>query len=235
MPVAEAGAAPPEESDLPAPAESDLSDGERAIVYQWLAGLFAREMSLETLSAYRAAEGVALLKQFGAMAALAPLVEQFQGLVASGQRVSAGDADLAGAYARLFLGVGGRRSAPPYESAYTSERGLLFQEASAESQDLLDELGLHVDESFPEPADHIAVQLSVMAELARRAEAAAGEPARTLWRARQRAFLEQRLLSWIEPFYESCDAADRSGFYATAARSLVDFLKADGRRLRDTA
>ena len=208
------------------------SDEARACIYQWLGGVFAREVSLEALLAYRSAGGIALLDQVGAHPALAPLAAALRGLALDHEGPETAVADLAGAYSRLFLGVGGRRSAPPYESAYTNERGLLFQEPSSRTAAELADLDLHVSEAFPEPPDHLAVQLEIMATLARRVREAGSAAERDRQRRRQLAFLEARLLPWIGLFGDACVASDRSGFYATAATCLVAFVTADARQLR---
>ena len=207
------------------PVPADPTALARAEVYLWLAGLFARELSDEALAAYRGAEGHALLERLGARSALAPAVARLRALAERGAAAEPAAKALAGDFARLFLGAGGRHGVPPYESAYGSERGLLFQEPTTQTAAVIRELDLRVADGFPEPPDHLAVQLSVMAELARREDAAA----RQLW------FLESRLLSWIEAFRDDCAATDRAGFYATAAASLAAFALDDAQRLRAEA
>lgn len=205
-------------SPAPMLAVSELSAGERAMVYRWLAGLFAREQTVEGLRRYRSAEGRALLGALGEIAPLAPAAATV------GQRVSEISEDelpkraldLAGAYARLFLGVGGRRSAPPYQSFYTGPEGRVMQEPAALMQRELRQRNRRLAAEFPEPPDHLAVQLSVLAELVETAPA-----------AEQAAFLDARLLDWIGAFAARCAAADGTGFYAAAARALADFASAD--------
>lgn len=202
----------------PVVAVSELSAGERAMVYRWLAGLFAREQTVENLRRYRSAEGRALLDALGEIAPLAPAAATV------GQRVSEISEDdlpkcaldLAGAYARLFLGVGGRRSAPPYQSFYTSPEGRVMQAPAAAMQGELRQRNRRLADAFPELPDHLAVQLSVLAELVETAPA-----------AEQAAFLDARLLGWIGAFAERCAIADRTGFYAAVARALADFASAD--------
>ncbi len=209
-----------------------LSHAERAFVYRWLAGIFAREPSLDALETYRSGEGAALLSQLGREPTLAALAHDLVTRTAGEESLQPVVRELAGAFARLFLSVGGRRSAPPYESAYTNERGLLFQEAVDRVGESLSELGLTLPPGFPEPPDHIAVQLSVMAELANRCDGlAAGDELEALVQ-KQRSFLETRLMPWVPRFADDCIAFDRSGFYAAAAESLVAFLSSDGPRLR---
>lgn len=205
---------------------------ERARIYQWLGGIFSRELSAEALATYRSTDGMTLLEGFAAHPPLAPLVAELRTLALAHESPETAVTDLAGAFSRLFLGVGGRRSAPPYESAYTNERGLLFQEASGHSAAALMNLGLHVSASCPEPPDHLAIQLEIMAALASRAHEAAASAERDAYMHRQLAFLEDRLLPWIGAFRDDCVASDRSGFYATAATCLVAFATADADRLR---
>ncbi len=208
--------------------EEVLSDSERAWIYQWLSGLFARELSLEALVAYRSASGSALLDRLCLDRNLAPLAVKIRSIASKQENLEAAALALAGSFSRLFLGVGGRRSAPPYESAYTGKRGLLYQEATARTAVTLMELDLHVSDGFSEPPDHLAVQLELMAALARRAEEAEAD---RLLRA-QLDFIEERLLPWIGRFRDDCIAADREGFYATAATCLVAFVSSDVESLR---
>ncbi|WP_422368162.1 molecular chaperone TorD [Pelagibius sp.] len=213
-------------------AEPRIPEEERSYIYQWFAGLFGRELSAEALWSYHDDAGQALLDRLGSYPLLAPLAETVGDLIAEPQAIETKAMDLAGAFAWLFLGVGGRRSVPPYESHYTSKRGLLFQEASAQTAAVLAEFDLHVDAAFPEPPDHIAVQLTVMAEFARRALEAADPAQRQRSRDAQKTFLETRLLPWVGAFRDDCKAADRSRFYAMAASCLVDFLVADAHRIQ---
>ena len=219
--------------DLGSTVSEQLSDDERAFVYRWLAGVFARELSVEALAAYRTAEGAALLQHLARQPALAVFVRELLARTAGEGSLQPEARELAGAFARLFLSAGGRRSAPPYESAYTSERGLLFQEAVDRMGENLAELALTLPRDFPEPPDHIAVQLSVMAELAGRCEGlAAGEELEALV-GKQQSFLEARLIPWVPRFRDDCVAFDRSGFYAAAAGALVEFVTSDAAWLRE--
>lgn len=205
-------------------AVANLSKAERAGVYRWLSGLFAQEQTVDTLRHYRSGDGRALLEALRGIAPLAPAAATVQLRVAD---VSDADLpgrarDLAGAFARLFLGVGGRQSAPPYQSFYTSSHGRLMQEPAAMMQAELRRRDTRLAEDFPEPPDHISVQLSVLAELVETASAAV-----------QAEFLDARLLGWIGAFRDRCVEGDSTGFYAAAARSLVDFTHEDAAALRD--
>ena len=202
-----------------------LSDVERANVYQWFAGLFAHELSAEALSIYKSADGELLLDGLATYPWLAPVVDHLKAMIAHSDALEPLALDLAGDFARLFLGVAGRHSAPPYESAYNSATGLLFQEPTDHMRSLLADLDLHVDEAFPEPPDHLSIQLLAFATMIQRANLTGC--AKYADRKAQRAFLEQRLLSWLVDFRDACANSHRSGFYAVAADSLVSFVAAD--------
>ena len=56
----------------------------------------------------------------------------------------------------------------PYRSIYTSERGLLCQQATAEMERVLRQHRLRLENTVCEPADHLSIQLEVMSQLATR-------------------------------------------------------------------
>ncbi|HYG86778.1 MAG TPA: molecular chaperone TorD family protein [Azospirillum sp.] len=116
-------------------------------------------------------------------------------------------------YCQLFLGVGGATGAPPYESAYR-DAGVLFQGPAAAMAELLAACGLEPAEGFVEPPDHIAIELSLLAQLTRTG-APDGEAA---------AALRARLTEWVPAFARSCARFDRSGFYAPLAAVLANLL-----------
>lgn len=201
----------------------DLTAAERADVYRWFSGLFALEPTPETLSFYGSAEGEALLEGLGGVAELEPAVDAIRARIsgATEPKLEAIALDLAAEFARLFLGAGGRRSAPPHQSFYASAEGRLMQHTAAQMQEELRLLDVRLADGFFDLPDHIAVQLAVMAELAQTAET-----------AKQVDYLERRLLDWIGEFRDRCVAAAPSGFYAAATRALVAFIHADVARLR---
>ncbi|GAB6051485.1 molecular chaperone TorD [Magnetospira thiophila] len=209
---------------------------ERALIYRWLSGLFAREVAVEALNTYRTPEGLAFLSSLAAHPTLNGITETLRSLVEGMDDLQSCSLDLASAYARLFLGVGGHRAAPPYESAYVSPRGTLFQEPTKAMADLLRELELSLSDDLKEPPDHIAVQLNVVAELAERMNAAERSGDRVtmdVWREKQIDMLDAHLLSWLRPFSEDCRRHDPSPFYATVATATVSFLEQDRRWLSD--
>lgn len=78
---------------------------------------------------------------------------------------------LAVVFDRAFFGMGPRtaQKAFPYESVYTSEGGLMMQDAYAEVLHVYRGAGFAKNPGFKEPEDHLAVELAFMALLCGRA------------------------------------------------------------------
>ncbi len=201
---------------------------ERPLALQWLSGIFARELSAETLGFYGSEEGKTLLALLDEEPAFRPLVARLRALAAEKDHMSGRILDLAGTYARLFLGVGGRNAAPPYASAYCDEKGRLFQQPTAAMAALLRRLDIAVAEGVSEPPDHIAIELAVLAEICARADAArrAGETETAeRFECEAAAFANDYLLVWIPDFCSDCLRLDQSGFYASAAAALLRYVR----------
>ncbi len=185
---------------------------ETAVPWRWLAGVFAAPLDGHAL-----AESRADTEQFEAVAqyaALAPGLRRMRDALADLPSGAEGVATLAHAYTRLFSGAGGPDTVSPYESAFTTPNGRLFGAAEARMRALLGDLNLRVADGVGEPADHIAIELAAMAELA---GPAAKSP--------QRAALARSLRDWLGAFRDACAAHDPHGFYAgaaTVAAALAD-------------
>lgn len=132
---------------------------------------------------------------------------------------------------RVFFGMGPltARHAFPYESVYTSDRGILMQEAYAQVVRTYREQHLAKDSSFSEPEDHLAVEFSFMATLADRTAAflrEGHEEAAEETLTRQLSFAEEHLLNWIDRFCIDLAAA-APGFYGALADFTIGFVRAD--------
>ncbi len=211
------------EPQISPPIEADWFESEnRQLVYQWFANLFAFEISAEQLSHFRGPKGAAFLSRLEQHAAFSSMTRQLSELASHDEDQGKVSLDLAGAFARVFLGAGGRHSAPPYQSMYLDNNQRLFQAPVTQMECLLRELELSTPPEFREPADHISVQLTVMAELVGRGEA-----------CMQLSFLDAHLNDWVSDFASACRACDRQGFYGQSASALVDWLKADREKLEE--
>ena len=117
--------------------------------------------------------------------------------------------DLAAEYARIFLGMS-RSPVAPYESVYTSETGLLMQEARDEVLAHYRREGFAVDEAVNLPEDHIAFEFGFMAGLARKTAAAldAGNAMRpSACSDVQAAFVADHLTPWVPALTDDVAAA----------------------------
>ena len=152
---------------------------------------------------------------------------------------------LAVTFDRVFFGIGPltARHAFPYESVYTSDRGIMMQDAYAQVVRAYRDQHLAKDASFTEPEDHVAVELAFMATLADRAatflgagtaegDAAADETVR-----QSLAFAQGHLLNWVDRFcvdLRTAAAVDgENGFYVALARFTDAFVREDAALLDD--
>ena len=151
---------------------------------------------------------------------------------------TAGIEDLAVDFDRVFFGMGPltAEKAFPYESVYTSDGGLMMQDAYSSAVVEYREAGFAKNPSFTEPEDHIAVELAYVAARCERAAAALArgdqQAAEAELRA-QRAFLVAPLLSWVDRFAADVARAAQLPCYADLARCAVGFLRADAALLEE--
>lgn len=153
----------------------------------------------------------------------------------------AGEAELeqlAVTFDRVFFGMGPltARHAFPYESVYTSDRGIMMQEAYAQVVRAYREQRLAKDPAFTEPEDHIAVELAFMATLADRTAAFVGEgqeAAAEETLRQQLRFAQEHLLNWVDRFCVDLKAAADDAFYANLADLTLVFVQADVRAMQE--
>lgn len=191
-----------------APVDPNAED--RARLYLWLAEIFSAPPSLDAVAAYRRGEGAAWLAQLAADGDLAPGVAQLSAVFDGGGDDDALTARLGIGFGRLLLGIGGPETVSPYESVHRCG-GRLFQAPAAEMQALLATHDLAVAADNCEPADHLGIELALMARLI-----ATAHP--------DRAALAARLAAWVPHFCSLCIDRDTVGFWAGAARILTAVL-----------
>ncbi len=202
-----------------------LASAQRSRLYGWFSRLYALELSEELFRAHFA-EG-----RFGPFAGLAEL-----GLAAEVQRLDTATAalcaeqlprlELAADFAQLFL-LDAKAGALPYASAYEGGEvaSPLYGAAEARMREFLAARALAIDPGFREPADHLAVPLALMADLAERAARADDFAAAA---REQASFLRVALVDWLPRFAERCrQAAPRFDFYPALADLLLGFVRAD--------
>lgn len=139
---------------------------------------------------------------------------------------------LAVVFNRVFFGMGPRtaQKAFPYESVYTSDKGLMMQAAYAEVKQLYAANGFVKNPDFTEPEDHIALELSYMARLCEQAQGALqerDEDETAVFFKQQRAFLAHHLLNWVPSLVADMKGSAEEGFYWHLAQFTLLFLQDD--------
>ena len=134
--------------------------------------------------------------------------------------------DLAEDYAFLFLGVG-RENVSLCESAYRSEGGLLFQDSYFDIVKRYGDTGVTKRQDYPEPEDHLSVEMAYMARLCRLTITSIlaeknGDIRR--YYTCQKNFLHDHVIPWVPTFSESLLKADPSPFYTAVAHLLKGFI-----------
>ena len=193
-----------------------LDATDRQEINRWLAGMFLKELDQSALDLYRGTEGEALLDQLASVPALRPLVDELRSTIAGEFDTEVLRLDLAAAYGRLFL-TGGPRAVPLHASAYLSENGLLMQAPAKDSAEILAQLGLVCPPGFREPADHIGIQLNILAEFAGGAKAEG---------LSEMAFLETRMMTWLPTFAALCARLPPVPFYSELGTATLNWLRA---------
>lgn len=172
----------------------------RTLVWAWLGEIFSRQPSLEAIALYRRGPGAVWLNELREDTILAEgvagMIKAPTTPVEDGQLI----ATLGIAFNRMFAGIGGRATVPPYESAYHGN-GRLFQQPFSEMKALMVKFGLTTRDGCVEPADHISIELALMSHLL-----FAASPASLA--------MLKRLQGWVPAFCADCIVRDTSGFWA---------------------
>ena len=192
---------------------------QRAIIYEWLSGLFEEALPTSRINSYQSGSGAHLLAVLAEDARLRHGVDRMRAALSPDVPADDIARGLERTFTALFLGAGGPDSLPPYESAHVSHSGLLFQEATGEMQQLLSRLGMSVERRCKEPPDHLAIEVATLAQLLRlRAKSDSSALDGTA------AAFVRRLFAWVSTFSQRCTALDPTGFYAGASMLLLAFL-----------
>lgn len=210
--------------------DSTLSQiaADRAALYRWFAQAFYAPPTPSEVADLQQGDGHRLLTSL-ALTPQAAAGVQTMGEVLLGGPATQVAAALGVAHVRLFDGVGGPQATPPYRSLYSGERGLLCQQATLTMERVLRQHRLRVQDAICEPADHLSIQLEVMAQLALRLAEAGDQPDASLapLSTEQADFLQHQLLSWVPEFSRRVAEQDDLGFHAGLACVLLVVLQQD--------
>ena len=154
-------------------------------------------------------------------------------------RDSATRLDLAVDFAGAILAAGSyeERKATPYESVFTSESGLLMQEARDDVYRLMCEQHLGVREDLRTPEDHLSFECEFMAKLADRQaqalEEGRADEALAALKA-QREMHANHLLNWIDAYCDCLDEAAKTRFYRGVSKLTRGFVHLDEAYIADS-
>jgi len=187
-----------------------------AFVAEWLAGLFLRPLAIETVRSLREGPGAALLNELALQPECAVSARRMRDIVLAGDNPAQVARDLSNEFILLFDGVGGPRTASPYESAYFGFSRRLFQAPTSEMSRLLRQADVSVSSDVKEPADHLSIELALLARMVREGASCRDKC----------ALVDLHLMAFAPMFADKCLEADRTGFYAAAADLMLGFLRA---------
>ena len=167
-------------------------------------------------------------------------LQQWAGSAADGLTDGA-IADLIDDYTRLFVGPG-RLPAAPWESVYTSKERAVFQLGTVGVKNWYQRFDLVLASEYNEPADHVGLEFSFLADLSQRtieaSEIRDGAEVKRLIDA-QRGFLQQHALRWVPRWADDVVENARTDFYrgmAWLARGTVleagSFFAVEGEKPR---
>lgn len=148
--------------------------------------------------------------------------------------------ELACDYARCMLAAGAYedRRPTPYESVFTSEDGLLMQDARDDVFRFFREAGIGVEEELRTPEDHLSFEFEFMALMADRAAESlkAGEVAQAVQAVQvQQDFHRRHLANWIDVYTDCLEACANTKFYQGLAKVTRGFVAEDGAMINESA
>jgi len=190
----------------------------RASLYTLLSALFDRPLD---------AAGLAALRNPSVSAALAAV-----GIDLGQELSSVGAAELRERlsieFSHIFIAPAGK--VMPYEGLMIGGDDELSGDGAARVARFMADVGYKLPPESGQVADHIAVELAFMADLAGREAAALSEadlPRATRAREIQRDFLRQHLGCWCKVFANKVQQRDGTGFYAVLATAVAAFVASE--------
>jgi TorA maturation chaperone TorD len=196
---------------------------ERSSLYAFLAAIFRTEVTAELLQQLREPRFRAALSAAGVT-----LDDEFLN-----RPDDALLEDLAVEYTRLFVGPG--KHIPPYASVHGGKEGSdLEGPATGRLRDFIAAAGIAYQSSYRGMADHICVELELMAKLTKlRAAAETAEESSEISRCLEleRVFVEQFLAPWVPRFCAKAGAAAELPFYRQIAELTAAFIASEQQML----
>lgn len=207
----------------------------RAAFYRMLAQLFFKELTQEQV------EHLAGMDFAGLSGDDALIAEGYDDMRRYLRRMNTGTRqELAVDYAHTFLAAGNYESfaATPFESVFTSELGLLMQEARDEVYKMYCAERIQPDAGLQVPEDHVSFEFEFMATMLERTNEAlaAGDMPRALACARTaEAFHRNHQLNWIDDLCDAVADVAETRFYRGVAKVTRGFVHLEAEVVADEA
>lgn len=198
----------------------------RAIVYNFLSSLFAKEVTKDLVTQLISVQWQSFLNSLALEPSLSTSVNEINAKLTELAKLNSKESllELAADFCGLFL-VDGRTSVSPYAGQYLgadtsskkkSDRPQIFGELHQEMTEFLTENKLQIHSDFPEPGDHIAVILAYIAHLCVTVES-----------KEQLTFIERYLMTWLGDFTAQVNKHDNGLFYSAVAELTSEWVKLD--------
>lgn len=199
----------------------------RAIVYNFLSSLFAKELTKDLVAQLSSEQGQVFLHSLAFEPSLKVCINRINAKLneLNNERALI---ELAADFCGLFL-VDGRTSASPYAGQYLNDEPTNIKSTDKKSKKIhvfgdfhqqianfLVKSNMQVHRDFPEPSDHIAVILAYTAHLC--------ESTNT---QNQLNFINNYLMSWINEFTQQVHLHDQGLFYSAIAELTLKWLEID--------
>lgn len=198
----------------------------RALTYRWFANLLALELREEQLSLYRDDKAAAILSILNSIG-LDAEVARFEQAVEDWQGISHLRLELAADFAQMFL-MDAKTACIPYASAYL-DKGELYGSADQLMRNIMRDNQLEIPEEYKEPADHLAIILSVMAEWIEREQM--HDVSSSDWSEVvkfQHNFVQEMLMNFLPEFTRRSQMIQvSSDFYPAVCALLLAYVEAD--------
>jgi len=207
----------------------------RALNYKFFSIVFASEITFENVNGLCNGSVAESLSVFTAIKASngATYAQRVEALSARLSAIGNYDEEQLGVlrdeYTSLFVGPIAVEVSP-YESSYTGDSQLLFQQNTLDVRNAYRQSGF-LPLEYPKVADdHIALEFAFVAELAKLAcEAYERDEEETYKIALQSslAFIDDHLGIWLPQFLEKMNTSEHADFYLTLARSALEYVVMD--------
>jgi len=211
--------------------EKEQDNQARAVVYNFLSSLFAKEVTADLVAQLTSEQGQSFLDSLALEPSLSASVNEMNAKLGTLNNEES-LLELAADFCGLFL-VDGKTSVSPYAGQYLSaepsspaikelegkrkkDKIQIFGELHQQMTEFLTDNKLQIHSDFPEPGDHIAVILAYTAHLCVSAE-----------HKEQLQFINCYLITWLSDFTSQVNKHDHGLFYSAVANLTLQWLQID--------